>query len=47
MIISIEHEDSYMSIEEGIDKAIASLKQVMIFQPESAPKAFDIDKRFA
>lgn len=46
-VISIEHEDSYMSIEEGLDKAIANLKQVMIFQPASAPKAFDIDKRFA
>ena len=45
-VISIEHEDSYMSIEEGLDKAISNLKQVMIFQPASAPKAFDIDNRF-
>ena len=45
-VVSIEHEDSYMSIEEGMEKAIANLRQVMIFQPASAPKAFDIDNRF-
>ncbi len=45
-IVSIEHEDSYMSVEEGLDKAVSNLKQVMIFQPASAPKAFDIDQRF-
>jgi sugar phosphate isomerase/epimerase len=46
-IVSIEHEDSYMSVEEGLDKAIANLRQVMIFEPASAPKAFAIDERFA
>ena len=45
-IVSIEHEDSYMSVEEGLDKAVANLKQVMIFQPASSPKAFAIDERF-
>lgn len=46
-IVSIEHEDSYMSVEEGLDKAIANLRQVVISEPASAPKAFDIDARFA
>jgi sugar phosphate isomerase/epimerase len=45
-VVSIEHEDSYMSVEEGLDKAVANLKQVLIFQPASSPKAFAIDKRF-
>ena len=45
-IISIEHEDSYMSTEEGLQKAVDNLKQVVIFEPASAPKAFDIDERF-
>ena len=45
-IISIEHEDSYMSIDEGLEKAIFNLKQVVMFEPASSPKAFDIDKRF-
>ena len=45
-IVSIEHEDSYMSREEGLDKAVFNLNQVIIFEPASAPKAFDIDKRF-
>ncbi len=44
--ISIEHEDSYMSVDEGLDKAVANLKQVMIFQPATSPKAFDLDVRF-
>jgi sugar phosphate isomerase/epimerase len=42
-IVSIEHEDSYMSVEEGLDKAVANLRQAMIFEPASAPKAFAID----
>jgi sugar phosphate isomerase/epimerase len=46
-VVSIEHEDSYMSVEEGLDKAIANLRQVMIFEPAASPKAFAIDKRFA
>ncbi len=45
-IISIEHEDSYMSVEEGLEKAVNNLKQVMIFEPASAPKAFNLDERF-
>jgi sugar phosphate isomerase/epimerase len=45
-IVSIEHEDSYMSVEEGLDKAVANLRQVLMFQPASKPKAFDLDKRF-
>jgi sugar phosphate isomerase/epimerase len=46
-IVSIEHEDSYMSVEEGLDKAIANLRQTMIFDPASAPKAFEIDASLA
>lgn len=46
-IVSIEHEDSYMSVEEGLDKAIANLRQVMMFEPGSTPKAFAIGPRFA
>ena len=46
-IVSIEHEDAYMSVEEGLDKAIANLRQTMIFEQASAPKAFAIDERFA
>jgi sugar phosphate isomerase/epimerase len=45
-IISIEHEDSYMSVEEGLDKAVANLKQVLIFEPAAKPRAFAIDERF-
>ena len=45
-VVSIEHEDSYMSVEEGLDKAIANLRQVMIIEPASSPKAFAIDDRF-
>lgn len=44
--ISIEHEDSYMSVEEGLKKAVANLNQVVIFEPASSPKAFDIDSKF-
>lgn len=32
--ISIEHEDSLMTPTEGLEKAIAFLKQVIIFQPK-------------
>ena len=45
-VVSIEHEDSYMSVEEGLDKAISNLRQVLIFQPAVKPKAFDLDGRF-
>jgi len=45
-IVSIEHEDSYMSVEEGLEKAVFNLKQVLMFDPASKPKAFDLDQRF-
>jgi sugar phosphate isomerase/epimerase len=45
-IVSIEHEDGYMSVDEGLDKAVANLKQVLMFQPAASVKAFDIDARF-
>jgi len=45
-VVSIEHEDSYMSVEEGLDKAISNLRQVMMFEPGAAPRAFAIDARF-
>ncbi|RXZ79137.1 sugar phosphate isomerase/epimerase [Paenibacillaceae bacterium] len=32
-VVSIEHEDGLMSIEEGFTKAVANLKQVMIREP--------------
>jgi sugar phosphate isomerase/epimerase len=32
-VISIEHEDSYMSVQEGFEKAVAYLRGVMIKQP--------------
>ena len=31
-VLSIEHEDSMMSIQEGLEKAIAVLKDVLIFE---------------
>jgi sugar phosphate isomerase/epimerase len=46
-IVSIEHEDGYMSVAEGLDKAVSNLRQVLMFEPAAAPKAFDIDRRFA
>jgi sugar phosphate isomerase/epimerase len=46
-VVSIEHEDAYMSVEEGLDKAVANLRQVMIFEPAATVKAFAIDERFA
>jgi sugar phosphate isomerase/epimerase len=45
-IISIEHEDSYMSVEEGLDKALANLRQVLMFQSATTPKVFNLDDRF-
>ena len=44
--ISIEHEDGYMSVEEGLNKAVSNLKQTVITEPASSPKAFDIDEKF-
>lgn len=34
--VSIEHEDGLMSVKEGLEKAIAFLKQVMITEPPAA-----------
>ena len=45
-VISIEHEDGYMSTEEGLDKAVANLNQVVITEPAASVKAFDIDNKF-
>jgi hypothetical protein len=45
-IVSIEHEDLYMSIDEGLEKAVHNLKQVMMLEPGSKPKAFNLDERF-
>jgi len=35
-VISIEHEDSYMSVQEGFEKAVAYLRGVLISQPAGA-----------
>ena len=35
-VMSIEHEDSLMSSEEGLEKAVAFLKDVMITRPRGA-----------
>lgn len=35
-VLSIEHEDSLMSINEGLEKAIEFLKQVLIFEDKTA-----------
>jgi sugar phosphate isomerase/epimerase len=35
-VLSIEHEDSLMSSEEGLEKAVAFLKEVMITRPRGA-----------
>jgi len=32
-VISIEHEDSYMSVQEGFEKAVAYLRSVLIQEP--------------
>ena len=32
-VLSIEHEDMLMSVEEGLEKAIAFLKDIMSAQP--------------
>ncbi len=34
-VLSIEHEDSLMSVDEGLKKAISFLKEVMIFEDKS------------
>jgi sugar phosphate isomerase/epimerase len=35
-VLSIEHEDSIMSTDEGVRKVVKYLKDVMIEQPRSA-----------
>jgi hypothetical protein len=35
-----------MSVEEGLDKAVANLRQVLMFRPAAKPKAFDLDERY-
>jgi sugar phosphate isomerase/epimerase len=35
-VLSIEHEDSLMSGEEGLEKAVAFLKEVMMTKPRGA-----------
>jgi sugar phosphate isomerase/epimerase len=32
-VVSIEHEDALMSFDEGLAKAVATLKDVCIFEP--------------
>lgn len=36
-VVSIEHEDGLMSIDEGLHKAIALLKEVVIVEPPATP----------
>ena len=45
-VVSIEHEDGYMSVDEGLTKAIDNLNRVVMTQPASSPKAFSPDDRF-
>ena len=35
-VLSIEHEDSLMSKKEGLEKAIACLKNVLLFEEKGA-----------
>jgi sugar phosphate isomerase/epimerase len=44
-VISIEHEDTYMNQEEGLDKAIAFLKNVIIFEKPVAMTWANVDLR--
>ena len=34
--MSIEHEDSLMSVREGLEKAVASLRDAVISEPPAA-----------
>lgn len=36
-VVSIEHEDALMSIDEGLRKAVANLKQVLMREPAPTP----------
>jgi sugar phosphate isomerase/epimerase len=44
-VVSIEHEDTYMTQEEGLDKAIAFLKDVMIFERAGGLWWANVDQR--
>ena len=35
-VLSIEHEDSLMSVREGLEKAVASLRDAVISEPPAA-----------
>ena len=39
-VMSIEHEDSLMSIDEGLEKAVAFLKESMIKEPKPGSMAW-------
>ncbi|MBQ2706762.1 MAG: sugar phosphate isomerase/epimerase, partial [Clostridia bacterium] len=39
-VMSIEHEDSLMSIDEGLAKAVEVLKQVIIKEPKPGSMAW-------
>ena len=38
--MSIEHEDSLMSLDEGLEKAVYFLKQAMIREPKPGSMAW-------
>lgn len=42
-VLSIEHEDSYMTTREGLEKAISFLKDVMIYEPMPGKAFWDND----
>jgi hypothetical protein len=39
-VLSIEHEDSLMSIDEGLQKAVAFLKPIIINDPKPSSMAW-------
>ncbi|MGI6299078.1 MAG: sugar phosphate isomerase/epimerase family protein [Saccharofermentanales bacterium] len=43
-VISIEHEDTYMSQDEGLDKAVAFLKNVIIFEKAGEMTWANVDR---
>jgi hypothetical protein len=36
-VLSIEHEDAMMSIDEGLERAVAFLAEAMMFDPPATP----------
>ena len=36
-VLSIEHEDAYMSVEEGLQRAIEFLTEAIIYEDASSP----------